>query len=105
MHSKGLTLSVRNIPPEATKRDVVDFFNGRIHNACPFVGSLVKESQGDSLCATVTLNSEEACKKACKELNGRELYASRGHGAHQVRVDQGFIGITPLADHEDPQFE
>ncbi|MCJ1399803.1 hypothetical protein MMC11_003006 [Xylographa trunciseda] len=105
MHARGLTLSVRNLPPEATKRDVQAYFNGVVHNAHPFVGSLVKESQGDTLCATVTLDSEEACKRACRELDGREVRAPRGYGAHQIRVDQGFLGITPLADHEDPQFD
>ncbi|MCJ1436336.1 hypothetical protein MMC27_005714 [Xylographa pallens] len=105
MHLKGLTLSVRNLPPEATKRDVQGYFNGAVHNTHPFVGSLVKESQGDTLCATVTLDSEEACKKACKALDGREVRAPSGHGKHHIRVDQGFLGITPLADHEDPQFD
>ncbi|MCJ1383089.1 hypothetical protein MMC17_006202 [Xylographa soralifera] len=105
MHFKGLTLSVRNLPPEATVRDVEGYFNGVVHNAHPFVGSLVKESQVDTLCATVTLDSEEACKKACRALNGREVRAPRGHGAYQIRVEQGFLGITPLADHEDPQFD
>ena len=102
---KGLTLSVRNPPPKATKRDVECYFNGAVHNAHPFVASLVKESQVNTLCATVTLDSEEACKKAYRALNGREVRAPRGHGVHQIRVDQGFLGITPLADHEDPQFE
>ncbi|MCJ1387490.1 hypothetical protein MMC18_000333 [Xylographa bjoerkii] len=105
MHSKGLTLSVRNLPPEATTLDVEGYINGVVHGAHPFVGSLVKDSQVDALCATVTLNSEEACKKACKELSGRDVRAPRGHGTQPIRVDQGFLGITPLADHGDPQFD
>ena len=106
MHGiKGLTLSVRNLPPKTTKHNIESYFNGAMNDAEPFVGSLVKEPQSETMCATVTLNSEDACKKAYAKLNGHDVWAPNGHGSYQMVLDGTFHGITPLAEHENPQFE
>ena len=106
MHGiKGLTLSVRNLPPKSTKYNIEGYFNGVVKDAQPFVGSLVKEPQSETMCATVTLNSEDACKKALAKLNGHNVWAPNGHGKYPMVLAGTFHGITPLAEEEAPQFE
>jgi hypothetical protein len=105
MHVKGLTLSVRNLPPETTTYNVVTWFNGALGDTEPFVGSLVKEPHSETMCATVTLKSEDACKKACARMNGHKVYAPRGHGSYSMVLDSTFYGVTPLVEHTEPQFE
>ncbi|MCJ1475668.1 hypothetical protein MMC13_004331 [Lambiella insularis] len=93
-HTKGLTLSVRNLPLETTKRDIEGYFNGVVHGAQPHVGSIVGDSQDDVLCATVTLNSEETRKKALKDVNGLTVWAPRGMDPASSEWTKTYLGIT-----------
>ncbi|KAK0718730.1 hypothetical protein B0T21DRAFT_55204 [Apiosordaria backusii] len=105
-----LTLTIRNLPPGTTKQDVCNHINARFQNARPEVGPVVKDSNGHTLCTTVTVrqDTEDKCKTLLRDLNLRKIfpqYPTTEMKESELNVSDEFIGVTTLAEHDDPQFD
>jgi hypothetical protein len=98
---------LRNLPYLTTKDDVKMFFDLRVKGTDPKVCTLVKEiSSGpsDTYCTVVSLKNDHAVRSAISTLNGVEIRPQAG-GNSKVQIDAAFTGATPLAQHDDPEFE
>ncbi|KAK4171898.1 hypothetical protein QBC36DRAFT_382216 [Triangularia setosa] len=105
-----LTLTVRNLPPGTTKQDVCNHINARYQNARPEVGPVVKDPNGHTFCTTVTVrqDTEDKCKTLLRDLNLRKIfpqYPTTDMRESELNVSDEFIGVTTLAEHNDPQFD
>ncbi|KAK4197803.1 hypothetical protein QBC40DRAFT_308773 [Triangularia verruculosa] len=105
-----LTLTVRNLPPGTTKQDVCNHINARFQNARPEVGPVVKDPNGQTFCTTVTVrqDTEDKCKILLRDLNLRKifpLYPTTDMRESELNVSDEFIGVTTLAEHDNPLFD
>jgi hypothetical protein len=105
-----MTLTVRDLPPGTTAQDVCDHINRRRANAHPVVGPLVKDPNRPSLCTVVTIrqDSEYLCRTLRDSLNLKTFYPRNPTTTvteSQIAVSNEFLGVTTLAEHENPEFE
>ncbi|KAK0730844.1 hypothetical protein B0H67DRAFT_528030 [Lasiosphaeris hirsuta] len=105
-----LTFAVRNLPLGTTENDVYDHITRKHHSAKPTVGSLIREPNRRALQTIVTIrqHAEWKCKMLREEIKERKFRPARP--ATNVResdldVDDEFLGVTTVAEHENPQFD
>ncbi|GAB1311439.1 hypothetical protein MFIFM68171_01649 [Madurella fahalii] len=105
-----LTLTVRDLPLGTTAQDVRDHINRRFTNAQPLVGPLVKDPNRPSLYTVVTVrqDSDSQCRELRDSLNLSKFFPQKPKTAvvdSQIAVSDEFLGVTTLAEDEDPQFD
>lgn len=105
-----LTLTVRDLPPGTTAQDVRHHIDRRHKNAQPVVGPLVKDPNRPSLYTVVTVrqDSDYQCRTLRDNLNLTKFFPQQPTTSvveSQIAVSDEFLGVTTLAEHENPQFE
>ena len=105
-----MTLTIRNLPLGTTENDVFEHIRRQRPDSYPVVNPLTKETNQRTLCAVVTIRQEtqEKCKALRDKLNLTHIFPR--HPASDVRdaavmVSDEFLGVTTIAEHDDPQFE
>ncbi|KAJ4402710.1 hypothetical protein N0V85_005256 [Neurospora sp. IMI 360204] len=105
-----MTLTIRNLPLGTTEKDVFEHIRRQRPDSDPIVNPLTKETNQRTLCAVVTIRqeTEEKCKALRDRLNLTRIYPK--HPAGDVRdsavmVSDEFLGVTTIAEHDDPQFD
>jgi hypothetical protein len=106
-----ITFTVRNLPLGTTDQDVRNHINSLVSgNPNPLIGAVIEESSR-LLCytiATIRQDSDSGCKAARDRLHGSTIYPSAPTSFlrdSQIIVNQEFLGVTTIAEHEDAQFE
>lgn len=123
-----VTVSVHNLPPETRNEDIEDHFTKVASDCKPLIGPLVtyiqqreevedgQEEEGTSrtehsperVATTVTFEARDvkACEELRERLHGSDFYAQHTRfGCFQIAVQRGFLGLTPINQYHDPQFE
>lgn len=108
-----LALTIRNLPPGTTAQDVRNHIHGLASglNPQPNVGPIVKDPNQPTLYTTVTIrqDSEAKCKELRDTLNFSDFYPRSPQNPNNlhshINVSDEFLGVTTVAEHEDPQFE
>ena len=105
-----LTLTVRNLPLGTTAHDVRDHILRYDSTANPQVGTVVRDSNRPSLYTTVTIrqDSDDKCKALRDGLNLKDFYPRTPEtpgASSKISVNDEFLGVTTIAEHENPQFE
>lgn len=105
-----LALTIRNLPTGTTKQDVIDHINRAASNACPVVGPIVRDPNQPTFYTTVTIrqDSDDKCKTLRDKLNLTEFFPRAPQTNvrdSKIVVNDEFLGVTTVAEHENPQFE
>jgi len=107
---KYTALSIRGLPLGTTAQDVRTHILNNVPDSFPVIGPIVREAHRPMLytSATIQQESEIACKTARERLNGSKFFPRNpdkplDHSA--LIVTQDFLGVTTVAEHDDPQFE
>ncbi|KAK3498668.1 hypothetical protein B0T13DRAFT_503097 [Neurospora crassa] len=105
-----MTLTIRNLPLGTTENDVFEHIRRQRHDSDPIVNPLTKETNQRTLCAVVTIRqeTEEKCKVVRDKLHLTRIYPKFPAGDVKdsvVMVSDEFLGVTTIAEHDDPQFD
>jgi hypothetical protein len=105
-----LTLTVRNLPLGTTAQDVTDHINRHCSGTKPVVRPLVRDLNRPRLYTTVTIcqESEDKCRAVRDRLNITQIYPRTPTSEvreSSITVNDEFLGVTTLAEHETPHFE
>ncbi|KAK3497159.1 uncharacterized protein B0T23DRAFT_437943 [Neurospora hispaniola] len=105
-----MTLTIRNLPLGTTEDDVFEHIRRQRHDSDPIVNPLTKETNQRTLCAVVTIRqeTEEKCKVVRDKLHLTRIYPKFPAGDVKdsvVMVSDEFLGVTTIAEHDDPQFD
>ncbi|KAK3363108.1 hypothetical protein B0T25DRAFT_526318 [Lasiosphaeria hispida] len=105
-----LTFAVRNLPPGTTAKDVHDHITRKHRSARPVVGSLIWEPNRRALQTIVTIrrSADWKCKVVREEIKHRIFRPGRPETdvrESNIDVDDEFLGVTTVAEHENAQFD
>ena len=123
-----VTVSVHNLPPETRNEDIEDHFTKLALDCKPRIGPLVTyiqqrervqdgqeeesasrtEHSPERVVTTVTFEARDvkACEELRERLHGSDFYAQHTRfGCFQIAVQREFLGLTPIHQDHDPQFE
>lgn len=105
-----LALTIRNLPAGTTAQDVIDHINRAASNARPVVGPIVKDPNQPTFYTTVTIrqDSDDKCKALRDKLNLTEFFPRSPETYlrdSKITVNDEFLGVTTVAEHENSQFE
>jgi hypothetical protein len=105
-----LALNIRNLPAGTTPQDVVDHINRRASNARPVVGPIVRDPTQQTYYTTVVVrqDSDAKCKALSSSLNLTEFFPRAPESPvrdTKITVSDEFLGVTTVAEHDNPQFE
>lgn len=105
-----ITLSIRRLPLGTTAQDVRKHILNCVPDSNPIVGPLVREAHKPKLHTTVTLqqDTDAACNEAFRMLHASEIFPQKPDkpfDTSSLAVSRDFVGVTTVAEHEDPQFE
>ena len=123
-----VTVSVHNLPPNTTREEIEEHFRKKAPNCKPVIGPLVpytqqreeieNEQEGknspkmehsqERVVTTVTFEARDirACEELRERLHGSDFYPQHSHfNCFQIAVRREFLGLTPICQEPDPQFE
>jgi len=105
-----LALNIRNLPSGTTPQDVVDHINRRASNARPVVGPIVRDPTQQTYYTTVIVrqDSDAKCKALSSKLHLTEFFPRAPESPvrdTKITVSDEFLGVTTVAEHDNPQFE
>ena len=107
---KQITISLWDLPPEASSSDVERFVRKKVSDADPDVKPILYDPQFGKGYTTVTLigRTRRACISAYNKLAADNILCIEEEGQKNfpIGISKDFLGITILAGEQDhPDFE